>query len=49
MSKPQQKQTAPTSPKEPETGTIDAQTRRLVEKSIARVNGHDHDPVCRWR
>ena len=39
MSKAQHKQSAPAaSPKLPETGTIEAQTRRLVEKSIARVN-----------
>lgn len=40
MSKSQQKQTVPAAaPKAPEAPALDAQTRKLVEKSIARVNG----------
>jgi hypothetical protein len=39
MTKSQQKQTAPEAPTSPEATPIDAQTRRLVEKSIVRVNG----------
>ncbi len=38
MSKAQQ-QTAPVAPEAPETPGLDAQTRRLVEKAIVRVNG----------
>ncbi|MFM2152699.1 MAG: hypothetical protein RL199_1134 [Pseudomonadota bacterium] len=39
MSKPQQKNTAPAATKAPEAKSLDAKTRRLVEKSIVRLNG----------
>jgi hypothetical protein len=39
MSKSPQKQTVPAAPTDPEAPPLDAQTRGLVEKSIARVNG----------
>jgi hypothetical protein len=39
MSKPQKKQPVPETPKAPETPGLDAATRKLVEKTIARVNG----------
>jgi hypothetical protein len=34
-----EKQTAPVAPEAPETPTLDAQTRRLVERAIVKVNG----------
>jgi hypothetical protein len=39
MSKSQQNQIAPSGPKSPEAPALDAQTRRVVERSIARLNG----------